>query len=355
MPRGKSRTALRAPRIAAPVILAVALLAPRGALGDVPEPRGRFGFELGAGGGDVGAPQILLGAGWAPVETGTLRLDLFFRLGFGQSQTFRYEPTYGAGGDASLQPVSGYLDLAAAWRLGRFEPYAGGGFSVVGVSGTLETATSQEQRLDGTSIWGPVAFGGLRVALGQQWLLGAELRYQREGRSRVDSVQTFVPVGGTTVLLSGTWRIAPGGLATKPAGAREGVSGPEGPTALPGECVPGETLSIAVHPARTFLCFPDPVRGGHYCEPRASLGEFVERGACEAACRGGTEPCAPGGNAGAACGRCVKGCAEPRTIACPVEPGWVHGRPVCVLQAGAYGLESETAVPASCAGDGRGR
>jgi hypothetical protein len=351
MPRGKCRSTPRVARIAAPVILAIALLAPRGALGDVPEPRGRLALELQMGGGDIGAPQILLGGGWAPVETGTLRLDLFFRLGFGQSQELRYEAPYGTGGDASLQPVSGHLDLAAAWRLGRFEPYAGGGFSVVGVSGTLETGLPKPQRLDGTSIWGPVAFGGLRVALGDQWLLGAEVRHQREGRSRVEAVQLYVPVGGTTGLLSVTWRLAPGGAQS----AGSSPSRPEGPGALPGECAPGETLSIAVHPARAFRCLPDPVRGGHYCEPATAIGEFVERDACETACRGGTEPCASGGNAGAACDRCVKGCAEPRAVACLAATGWVDGRPVCVLPAGTYGLESERAVPASCSAAGRGR
>lgn len=349
---GKCRSTPRVARVAAQAILSIALLAsPRASPADVPEPRGRFAFELQAGGGDVGAPQLLLGGGWAPLETGTLRLDLFFRLGFGQSQTFRYEPPYGTGGDASLQPVSGHLDLAAAWHLGRFEPFAGGGVSVVGVSGTLETSAPKPQRLDGTSIWGPVAFCGLRVAFGEQWLLGAELRYQREGRSRVDAVQLSVPVGGTTGLLSATWRLAPGGARS----AGPSPSRPEGAASLPGECAPGETLSIAVHPARTFLCFPDPVRGGHYCEPRAALGEFVERDACEAACRGGTEPCAPGGNAGAACDRCVKGCAEERSVACLAATGWVDGRPVCLLPAGNYGLESERAVPAACAGGGRGR
>jgi hypothetical protein len=359
---GEFRGTPRAARIAAPVILAIALLAsPRTAPGAEPDPRGHVALELEAGGADVGAPQILLGGGWALVETGTLRLDLFLRAGFSQSKEFHVT------GDASLQAVSGHLDLAAAWRIGRFEPFAGGGVALVGVSGTLENPPSQTQRLDGTSIWGGTAFAGLRVAISDQLLLGAELRYQKKGRSSIEGLPFSMPVGGTSGLLTATWRLstaaqAASAMAPKspaPPAAGEGAAPAPTPSTvavpLSDECAPGKPVWLSLHPARSYRCFADPVRGGHYCEPGAALGEFVDAGGCEAACRGGSAACPTSAIGGAACARCLKGCAEPRTVPCPTEPGWVEGRPVCLLPEGTYGLESERAVPASCTGRTGGR
>lgn len=346
--------------LAVPVTLAAALLAPL-AVAQASEtgPPARFSAQLGLGPADVGAPQVLLGAGWAPLETGTLRVDLFLRMGFSEAAKVHFEEPSGMAGDASLQAVSGYLDLAVTRRLGRFEPFAGGGFSVAGAGGTLVTwcrvelapacaATSPppprtESKVDGTSIWGPVAFGGLRFALTEQFLLEAEVRYQREGRSRLREAPISAAVGGTSGLLSVTWRFGTG----TPTPPIAGVLAPA--PAPPTSCAAVEVPSIPLHLAQGFLCFPDPVRGGHYCEARTTLGQFVELDACEAACRGESASCPATGNSGAACSRCVKDCARTTFVACPAaEAGWSDGRPVCLLPAGRYGLESERAVPATC-------
>lgn len=371
---------------AAPVLLATALAAtPSAALGDEPNRRIPFSFEVGGGGGSAGAPQILIGAGWAPLESGPLRVELFLRAGFSQNEKVHYESPDGWAGDGSLQAVSGHLDLGVAGRVGRLEPYAGGGLIVVGSSGTLdsfcrwETAPAcaaggipapRHEDVDGTSLWGASGFGGLRVLIGEQFLAGAELRYLREGRSRFKQAPIAMEVGGWTGLVTLTFRYGPGAplpkmptvkVATEPRPPPPRpppvVEPPPAPTApsppaplpAPTECAPGEAPSIRLHTARGFLCLPDPVRGGHRCEPRAALGQFVETAACEAACRGERAACPETGNAGAACSRCVQECAETTLVACPSETGWVDARPVCLLLAGTYGLTSERAVPAVCA------
>lgn len=352
--------------LAVPAKLAAALLAPLAvAQAGEPVPPARFSAQLSLGPADVGAPQVLLGAGWAPVETGTLRLDLFLRMGFSEAAKVHYEDPSGMAGDASLQAVSGYLDFAVTRRLGRFEPFAGGGFSVAGAGGTLVTwcrvelapecaagspPPRTESKVDGTSIWGPVAFGGLRFAITEQILVEAEVRYQREGRSRLREAPISVAVGGTSGLVSVTWRFGTGTPFPKWPTAQ--VPPPPPPSASeptpPTSCSVNEVASIPLHLAQGFLCFPDPVRGGHYCEARGALGQFVELDACEAACRGESSSCPATGNAGAACSRCVKDCARTTFLACPAEAGWVDGRPVCLLPAGRYGLQTERAVPATC-------
>lgn len=371
---------------AAPVLLATALAAnPSAALGDEPGSRKPFSFEIGGGGGSAGAPQILVGAGWAMVDSDPVRIELFLRAGFSENRKFHYEQPDGWAGDATLQAVSGHLELAVTRRIGSLEPYLGGGLVVVGASGTLDAVCRWEsapacavsgvpppihEDVDGTSLWGASGFGGLRVALGEQFLVGGELRYIQEGRSRLRQAPIAMEVGGWTGLASLGFRFGAGaplpklptvivppappvapprttvGEATPRA---PGPAAPPAPLPAPTECAPGEAPSIRLHTARGFLCFPDPVRGGHRCELRAALGQFVETAACEAACRGDRAACPETGNTGAACSRCVQECAEQTLVACPAETGWVDARPVCVLRAGTYGLASERAVPAACA------
>jgi opacity protein-like surface antigen len=283
-----------------PAIVAI-LLAAGGARADDPIARGRWSLEGGLGPARAGAPVVLLSGGYALVETGSTRLDLLGRVGFAESETIHVQGYLQEIGQGKVQAVSGGLELALALRFGRFEPWVGGGLAVSGVDGTIDYRCDGTDipacsaygmgggTLDvtGTSATAATVAGGLRVALSNQFLLGAEVRYQGERRSRIDEFATSAHLGGASGLVTFIWRpitaeaaaaeaathttfVAPA-AAPKPQAPAIATSpspppGPaEPPLLVPPPAAPCVPL-FALHDARRYRCFPDPVRGGTFCE-----------------------------------------------------------------------------------------
>jgi hypothetical protein len=221
----------------------------------------------------------------------------------------------------------------------------------------------------GTSATAATVAGGLRVALSSQFLLGAEVRYQGERRSRIDEFATSAHLGGASGLVTFIWRpitaeAAAAETATRttfvaPAAAPKpqapaiaaSPSSPPGPAEPPllvpppaASCVP----RFALHDARRYRCFPDPVRGGTFCEAGRVEAELVEQAACERACRLGAEGCPVTGAFAAPCARCVETCAVARWVACtPANRGAPEGSG-CRIEAGAWGTTAPVTVPARC-------
>jgi opacity protein-like surface antigen len=378
-------------------ILAAALAAPALARAEPPPSPlpGRVSFQLGLGPASQGAPVVTVGGGLALWEDGRTRIDLLGLAGFASSEEVKVAGMYGNAGKGDVQSVSVMAEVAIARRAGRLEPWVSAGLGTASVDGKFDVTcdatlpacgsiVGQEMRdlhESGTWVGGPTFAAGLRVALFRQLLVGAEVRYQYEGTSRVEELSTSAHVGGVSGLASIIWRVGgpifrlPGAPAVAaspvvpprraepsppPAPPPQGAPTPEAaptprseaaPSLAPAMegCPSGQPPVFQVYPQRRFRCFPDPVRGGFFCEASALEAELSERLDCERGCRSGGDACPAGGASGAACGRCVAGCPQGRPVACTAGNAGSPEGEGCRLAAGAWGAPDSRVVPATCA------
>jgi len=356
-------------------LLLLALLLAPAARADGGPPGGRFELRLAVGGGNREAPAVLVGAGLALLDDGATRLDVQGHLAFSGGYDLAFQEVGVAGGTGHLQTFGVIAETTAARRLGRFEPWAGVGLSVMNAGGEFQyecytstapgcaglTAQSTADSFEGSWVAAPTATAGLRFALTADLLLEGSLRWISERRSAFEELPVSAKVGGLSGLLSIVWRArekaVPAAQSVKPTAPAPPpgpppVAAPEPPLATPAivgqadaACPAGQVPSFAVHEARRFRCYADPVRGGWFCEPGGVEGRFVERALCEDACRSGESACRAG-PIGAACARCVAGCAATRSLPCEAI---LEGRTSCRLAAGAFGLREDRLVPTTCA------
>lgn len=372
------------------LVRALALAAAVGSASAAETP-GNVDLQLALGGGSPGAPGAMLGVGLAVREDGVNRIGLFGRVGFGYARTIEFADPAVADGTAKLRAYSLHLDATFARRIERFEPFVGIGLATASAGGTFDYfchasggeacaghyLQNAQGQFDGSWSSGPSVSGGARYAFTDQLLLEGEIRYQHEGRSRFTQLPVSTIVGGWSGLVSLVWRprgspfwalqaprratpppmppvvvaapAPPAPPATPPAPPAAAPSPPAAASAVADACPVDALPVLLVRSARRYRCYPDPVRGGHYCDASSGAVDFVDVAHCEASCRGADVDCPAGAGAvGAACRRCVQGCAEPRAIPCPGTAGWTKDGPVCVLPAGRFGLDAERAVPAAC-------
>ncbi|HSN14790.1 MAG TPA: hypothetical protein VLT61_09175 [Anaeromyxobacteraceae bacterium] len=356
-------------------LAAVSLLLPAAATADEPAARGRTSVSAGAGvTGDT--PFFTLTGSHAFWDDGATRAELAARVGLSVTKSVVLDGSMGIQGAADADRLILGAELVLSRRIGRFEPWISVGVATVASDGDFlyfcnttdapacRDSYLQPGRRDYTGTWvtGPTGAGGLRYVVARGLLLEGQLRHEKEGRSRFDEVGGSQRVGGWAGVLSAVWRFSPGGVAA--AGPSSGAVGPGPRRPAGGEalapataqtrpasaCEPEAPRLFTVHERVRFRCFPDPIRGGSYCEPQGTDGSYVERSACEAACRGGEEACPAGVPGGEACQRCVASCAKGLAVACTAANRGAPEGADCRLEAGSYGLVQSRVVPATCPG-----
>jgi hypothetical protein len=341
-------------------LAAVALVLPAAAAADEPVARGTTSVSAGAGVTGA-APFFTVTGGYALWDDGTTRVESAARAGLSVTKRVVLDGSMGVQGAADADRLILGAELVLSTRFGRFEPWIGGGVATVASDGDFHyfcqttdapacrDAYLQAGRRDFTGSWvtGPTVASGLRYVVARGLLLEGQVRYETGGESRFDEVGGSQRVGGWAGALSAIWRFDPGAAgAVAPVGERI-------PSAW--ACEPEGPRTFTAHERVRYRCYPDPVRGGSFCEPQGTEGRFVEQAACEAACRRGEEGCPAGGPAGAACGRCVASCAQAVAVPCTAANRGAPEGADCRLEAGSYGLLEERVVPATCPASGARR
>jgi hypothetical protein len=111
-------------------------------------------------------------------------------------------------------PITATVKFVPTGRRSAVQPYIGGGVGIFpwhfSESGDFvdvdDTVFPALYKASGTAV-GPVAFGGIRFPLGQSFLLGGEVRYQKaEGKLNTDFVSDKIDLSGFTYQATMTFR-----------------------------------------------------------------------------------------------------------------------------------------------------
>jgi hypothetical protein len=383
-----------APRLAFALLAAWLVPLATAAAAPYEYPAGRLALDVGLGGGQAGAPFLILGAAIGIVDNPSRRVDLRARFGILQTQ----ETGPGMDGDELTYNGSAFIvDVAHAWRMGRLEPWVSIGYATLHASLDDPASATGPTRTDRASA---LAVGaGLRLPIGPHALLAVEGLLTTRTDSKMTWLSPTPGIGGGSVLGSITWRLgsevthseptvtlprwptpesevgAPPATEVEPSEPRPVPPAPAAPAepATPAIAPPsiappsiappapppaGEPLtclispevpSFATHPQRTYLCRENPVAGGFFCTLRTVEERWIDRTACERGCRrGGSECPAVRSTTGAACARCEAECGELQWRPCNAASGATLDGSACRVEAGRWGVTEPVTVPAEC-------